>query len=224
MKKALFVMLLCSSVTLTAQEPATRSIGNFSEIKVFDGISAELIKSQENKVEISGKDASHVEVVQSGGKLKIRMGIRLMFSGHTTFVKVYYTDPIDIIDANENALIASTEPLKQVDLDLKAQEGGEIKLATEVQRLKVKAVTGGKIEVRGSAKQQDIHINTGGQYEAGMLETEQTTVDVNAGGKASVNASEYVEAKVRAGGIIKIYGNPKVIEKETFLGGRIIER
>jgi len=223
MKKIIFLLLLCSIVPLTAQE-ITLTTGDFSEIKVFDGISAELIRSEGNKIVVSGDEASQVELINKNGKLKIRMKIDLSFSGHKTFVKVYHTHVIDIIDANENARITASEPLKQVDLEIKAQEGGEINLDIDVQRLKVKSVTGGRMEVRGVAKNQAVNVNTGGQYEADTLETEQTTVNVNAGGRAYINASEYVEAKVRAGGTIRIYGDPKVIDKQTFLGGRIIEQ
>lgn len=224
MKKILFVLTLFSVLSITAQEEIVRHTSAFSEVKVFDGISAELIKSEENKIVISGQDATEVTVLNKNGKLKIRMDINRIFDGYKTFVKIYYTHPIDIIDANESALITSTASIKQIDLELRAQEGGEIALNTDVQRLKVKAVTGGKIEAEGSAKNQDVHVNTGGQYEADSLATEQTTVSVNAGGRAYINASEYVEAKVRAGGVIRIYGEPKVIDKQTFLGGRIVEQ
>ena len=224
MKKIFFVIILFSGLSITAQEGKTMQTANFSEVKIFDGISAELIKSTENKVVISGEDASQVTLVNTGGKLKIRMDIEKAFNGYKTFVKVYYTDVIAIVDANENAFISSSGTIKQIDLELRAQEGGEINLNMDVQKLKVKAVTGGKIEAEGTAKNQDIHVNTGGQYEADALKTEQTTVDVNAGGRAYINASEYVEAKVRAGGTIRIYGKPKVIDKQTFLGGRIVEQ
>lgn len=54
-----------------------------------------------------------------------------------------------------------------------------------------------------------------------MLETISTEVSVNAGGEASVRASQKVDAKVRAGGNVKIYGNPSNISESTALGGRI---
>ena len=44
---------------------------------------------------------------------------------------------------------------------------------------------------------------------------------VNAGGKASVNASDLVDAKTRAGGNIYIYGDPKVINQKNVAGGVI---
>jgi Putative auto-transporter adhesin, head GIN domain len=223
MKKTLLILLLFGFMLAAAQEKITKPVGNFSEIKVFDGISATLIKSNENKIVISGEDAAKVAFVNTNGKLKIRMKMDNLFNGHKTFAEVYYTDVLEIIDANENAYISSSETIKQIAIVLKAQEGGEIAINVEVQKLTLKSFTGGRIALTGTSKTQDITLNTGGQYEGDSLKTEQTTVDVSAGGKAYVNASEYVKAKVSAGGTIRIYGNPKVIDKQTFLGGRIIE-
>ena len=224
MKKALFILLFICGLTINAQEERTLQTGNFSEIKVFDGISAKLIKAEENKVVVSGEDISKVDLINRNGRLKIRMDIKEIFEGYRTFVNVYHTDAVTLIDANENAFISSDDTIKQVDLELRSQEGGEIDLTIDVQRLDVKSVTGGKIDTRGTARNQDISINTGGQYEADALLTEQTTVSVSAGGRAYINASEYVKAKVKAGGTIRIYGNPKVIDKQTFLGGTITEQ
>ena len=47
------------------------------------------------------------------------------FSGEDTFVKLYYTK-INTIDVNEGATVTSQTPIKQYELELKAQEGGEI--------------------------------------------------------------------------------------------------
>lgn len=87
-----------------------------------------------------------------------------------------------------------------------------------------KAVSGGRIEVSGITKNQDVQVNTGGFFEGDLLKTEQTTVQVSAGGNAYINASEYVNAKVRAGGTIRIYGKPKAIDQQTVLGGTIVEQ
>jgi hypothetical protein len=46
---------------------------------------------------------------------------------------------------------------------------------------------------------------------------------VNAGGDASIHATDYVDAKVRAGGSILIYGKPKEINQKSVLGGIIKE-
>jgi len=220
-----WVLWLVSVPLLFAQEGTLeQKLGTFNQIKVFDGISVELIKASENKIIVSGEDVDKVAIVNNNGKLKIRMEIDKIFNGFETFAKVYYSGRIDLIDVNENAYISLSEPLKQVAVELRAQEGGEMDVVLDVQRLEVKAVTGGAIEASGKAINQNVSVNTGGNYEGDDMKTEQTKVVVNAGGNAYVNASEYVEASVRAGGRIRIYGDPKVVDKKKFLGGRIIEQ
>ena len=92
-----------------------------------------------------------------------------------------------------------------------------------VQKLKIRAVTGGIIKIQGKSINQDVTIGTGGILEAENLETEQTTVKITTGGEAQIRASQYVDAQVRAGGSITIFGNPKQIDKRTVLGGTIQE-
>ena len=223
--KYIFYILFLVSFSTNAQEGLLeQNLKKFTELKVFDGISVELIKANKNKIEVTGSDVDQVAIVNKRGRLKIRMEIDKIFSGYKTFVKLYHTEDITLIDANENAYIEVIKPLKQINITLRAQEGGEIKAALKVQRLELKSVTGGNIVTKGKAKNQNVLINTGGVYEGDALKTEQTSVNVNAGGKAYVNASKYVEATVRAGGKIRIYGEPKIIDKKTFLGGRIIEQ
>lgn len=216
------IALMIASFSV-AQDGVEYPVDEFSELKVFDGISVKLIPGNENKVVVKGEDAASVSVRWVRGKLKIRMDIDRIFSGYATFAEVYYSNPLSVLDVNENALITSDEVIDQVDLELRAQEAGEIDLKVALKRLRVKAVTGATVAVEGSAKNQVVDVNTGGGYEAGNLETEQTEVEVNAGGFADIRASEYVDATVRAGGNINIYGKPRVIDRTKFLGGTIKE-
>ncbi len=217
-----FVALL--TTTVFSQGKLEKDTGRFEEIKVFDGISVTLVKSDKNKVVITGEDADKVAIVNKNGRLKIRMEIDRIFSGYKTFATVYYNGRLNLIDVNENASVSGDDFIEQISLQLRAQEGGEIDVKADVQRLSIKSVTGGKIEASGDAVNQTINVNTGGNYEGDNLKTEQTTVSVNAGGSAYVNASEYVKATVKAGGVIRIYGKPKLIDKKRLFGGRIIEQ
>ena len=224
MKTVIKLVVVLLSTTVFAQGKLEKETGKFDELKVFDGISVNLVKSDQNKVVISGEDSDKVAIVNNNGRLKIRMEIDKIFSGYKTFATVYYNGRLTLLDVNENALIKGDDIIEEVSLELRAQEGGEIEVKTDVQRLIIKSVTGGKIEAIGDAINQTITVNTGGNYEGDRLVTEQTSVTVNAGGTAYINASEYVKASVKAGGTIRIYGNPKVIDKKRFLGGRIIEQ
>jgi len=220
MKHILTCILCVLAYTATAQKPIEKQVGDFEEVKVFDLIEINLIKSNENKVVITGADTDDVEIVNKRGKLKIRMKFDRIFDGSQTFVEVYYKN-VDIIDANEGAIIVANETMTQPYLKLKTQEGGKIIANLEVDNLDSRAVTGGIIETSGKVKHQEIVLNTGGIYEGKKLLTEQTKVKVSAGGEAYVSASVLADAKVRAGGYIEIHGDPDTIKKDKVFGGKI---
>lgn len=220
MRKLLILLLAGASSVLYSQNPLEKTLGDFTEVKVFDLIEVNLIKSDENKVMITGKDVEDVQVINNNGKLKIRMHIDKIFNGERTFVAVHYTT-LDIIDANEGAFISSNELIEQPVIELRAQEGGRIKVGLDVGKAEIRSVTGGIVMASGTADLQTIVLNTGGIYEGRELLTERTKVTVRAAGEAEVKATGMVDAKIRAGGDIDIYGNPKTVNRSTFLGGRI---
>lgn len=224
MKHVVLLILVFLVHGLGAQEDrVTKRLDKFAEIKVYDGISVNLIRSTENRAVVTGENMDKVAIVNNEGILKIRMQIVKFFSGYKTFVDVYYMDDIMVIDVNEDARISSKESIVQDVLELKAQEGGELSITTEVEQLLIKSVSGGIVKANGTCNLQDVQINTGGVYEGKSLQTKFSTVNVNAGSRAEVYASEYVKATVKAGGEVLVYGNPPKLEEKTVFGG-IIKR
>lgn len=220
MKNALLVLSFFITTFVLAQNPLEKSVGDFNQVKVYDLIEVNLIQSKENKVVIAGEDVQDVQVINKDGKLKIRMNLDQIFNGNKTFVEVHYTS-LSIIDGNEGAVIVSNELIEQDEITLKAQEGARIKVGLDVDEVEIRAVTGGIIETRGRANSQNITLNTGGIYEGKSFETKSTKVNIKAAGEAEVNASKIVDATVKAGGDVFIYGNPETVKENTLFGGRI---
>ena len=200
----------------------TKEVGDFDEVKVFDKLHVKLVASSDNKVVIKGARESEVEVVNKKGILKLRMPFPKLLSGDDLDITLYYKH-IELIDVNEGAMVSSKETVKATSFKVSAQEGGKINVDLDVDKLKVSSVSGGEITLTGKATNQDASLGAGGFLLASKLVTSQTTVSVSAGGKADVNASTLVEAKVSAGGSIYIYGKPKQINQKTVFGGKIEE-
>ena len=217
----LVVLLFVCQTSSSQDEKITQNLQPFSALKAFDGLSINLIKSTENKAVITGVNTDNVVIVNNEGVLKIRMQITKIFSGYRTFIDLYYSDTLVIIDVNEDAKISSEKPITQEVLELKAQEGGELEINAQVEQLLIKAVTGGVIKSSGTADLQDVAINTGGIYEGKDLITKFSTINVNAGSKAEIHASNYVKATVKAGGEVLVYGNPEKMDEKTVFGGII---
>lgn len=221
MKNIWLLLALWSGTQEMVAQEISRDLDPFTEVKAFDGLSVNLIRSDVNRIVISGADTDKVAIVNTDGVLKIRMELVKIFSGYRTFIDLYYTQPLIVIDVNEDARITSTGIVKQGVLELKAQEGGELVMQAEVEQLLIKAVTGGVITATGSSHNQDVAINTGGVYKGRDFRTKFSTVNVNAGSTAEIFASDYVKATVKAGGEVLVYGNPSKMEEKTVFGGRI---
>lgn len=216
--KTLFILLITASGF--SQNPITKNVGDFTEVKVFDRMVVNLVKADENKVVISGEDASQVQVLNKDGKLKIRMDFGLIFDGNRTFVHVYYNN-LQIIDGNEGAVITSNELIEQDTIEIKMQEGARIKVGLEVREANLRAVTGGIIEASGIAKYQSVKVNTGGIYEGRDFETEGAEISVQAGGEVEAYVSQHADITVLAGGDVIVYGNPVEVQRKRTFGGRI---
>jgi hypothetical protein len=218
MKKLIFLAILCVSAVSFSQQ--TKEVGDFNELKVFDLITVELVPAAKNEVVVSGTNADYVKFINDNGVLKIRMELEERFDGNSTEVVVYYKN-ISVLDANEGSFIFSEEEIKAPSLEFRVQEGAKIAVQISTQNLNIKSVSGGIIDAEGTAKRQQVTINSGGVYNAEKLICSQSVVSVTAGGYATLFTTDSIDAKVTAGGSIKIYGNPKNVKKKRRAGGKI---
>tara|TARA_R110002124_G_scaffold153736_4_gene320747 strand:- start:805 stop:1473 length:669 start_codon:yes stop_codon:yes gene_type:complete len=221
MKKIFILAIAFTMQSAVAQ--VSKKLGDFNTVKVYDKLNVKLIASSENKVIITGSREQEVEVVNNNGELKLRMPFPKLLSGNDITIQLFYKN-IDGVDASEGAYVSSDETFDATIMDVSAKEGAEVHLNLDVNKVNVKTVTGGIIVLEGKATNQDIVVTTGGAVENKDLITDQTTVNISAGGSAEVYATVLVDAKVKAGGTVSVYGKPKQINKKTILGGTIEEK
>ncbi|MFT5077409.1 MAG: hypothetical protein ACI9M9_002576 [Flavobacteriaceae bacterium] len=221
MKKVLIIAFVIVAQVTFSQ--VTKNLGDFNEIEVFDQLNVKLIPASENKAVITGNRENEVELVNNNGELKLRMPFPKLLSGDDISINLYFIS-IDAISASEGSYVSSESIFKQTIMDLNAREGAEINIKLDTQKVNIKAVTGGIIGLSGEVINQDATIMSGGVLNSRDLITSQTSINVYAGGNAEINASTLVDAKVKAGGSVYIYGKPRQINKETLFGGKIIEK
>ncbi len=219
MKKIVYSLLFISTLGFAQTE---KSVGDFNKVTTFDQIDVILIPGKENKVLLTGKDSEKVELVNKKGELKLRLPLTQLLKGDDISATVYYK-AIDAVEANEGSSIASEAVFKSTMFDIIAKEGSQVKLKLDVSKLTARVANGSTITLEGTATNQDVLVNSGGLYQAKKLVTNQSVITVNAGGESDVNAKELVDAKVRAGGDITIYGKPKQINQKVIAGGTIQE-
>ena len=223
MKKLTLLLVFISTLTF-AQEKIITKLGDFNTLKVYNGLTVELKKGESSRVEITGSQSKDVSIKNSNGILKIRLHFPDSFTAEDVKIVLYYTENIDVLDANEGGTIISDEIIKQQLLEVKVQEGAKIYLDVNTKHLTVKSVSGGIIELNGTTDNQNVEVTTGGIYEAYDLQSKQTIVVSASGATAEVNASEILDAKVRFGGNIYYIGAPEVLKTKKVIGGVIKDK
>lgn len=223
MKVKLYFILSLSFFSFFGYSQISKALGEFTKVTSFDQMSIFLITSTENKIEISGFNADKVELVYENNELKIRMPLDKLLKGNDILAKVYYTK-LEAVEANEGSNISASTPIVAANFDIVVKEASSIKLNVDSTKLTARVTQGAQLELLGKTDQLDVVVNAGATFNSEKCEAAIAVVSVNAGGKANVKASELVDAKVRAGGIINIYGKPKQITEKTILGGEIVLR
>lgn len=219
MNKLIISLLFISGMAYSQREVA---VGSFSKIIVSDQIDVVLINTNDApKVVLNGSGSEDVEVIQKGFELKIRMPLLKTLKGDDVSATVFYKGEINQFEVNEGSRIASNDLFKGQSLRFIAKEGSEIKLKVEADKVNARSGSGANISLSGNAKSQEVVTNTGGVYNAKELLSAHVKINSNAGGNAGIHATESVDVKILAGGVISVYGDPKKVSQKITGGGRL---
>ena len=217
MKNTIYILLLFTIPTLS-QLKIDRDLGEFSKVAVYDGINLELVKSEENKVEITGKNTSFVVVKNKNGDLKIRLNLERRFSGDRTKVTLYYKSLYNII-SHEGSNVFSKDTINQADLNIKANTGSTQNMLINLNTFNTTAATGANINVSGTAEYHDSSVSTGAEINAEKLMTTETYASATTGGVLNVSATKELEANSKLGGIINVHEKTDKITESISIGG-----
>jgi hypothetical protein len=228
MKRISFISALFVCTAIFAQATITQNLGDFTVLKVYNGIEVELIKSVDQKLEIIGMKSEMVKIKNVNKTLKLSLPFSLNLADNSAdgkvLIKLYYNKNIMIIDANEGATITSKN-FNQDIIELKAQEVSFINITTQTNYLIVKAISGGIVKVSGTAKNQEVDVDLYGIYHGyDLISSGNSTVKSGTGAKAEIFAVETLRAKVGFGGTIFYKGNPEVVKDKKIIGGIIEKR
>lgn len=212
------LFICCASVTF-AQEIAVE-LDNFSEAEISKGLKVNFTQAEENKAVITGTSRENVKLKVKNGVLKVSIDIDHLWNEDNTVVNIYYKQLIKI-EAKQNTNIDLCGKISQPMLKLRVQEGSDVKANIDVENLYASVVTGGNLFVIGKANKQDIDVKAAGDFKGENLIGNDVDVSIVGGGTASIFSKAYVNAKVRAGGTIYVYGNPEKIDERTTFGGTI---
>ena len=218
MNKILITFIFCC-LYVNGQK---KSIGDFSELIIRDGLHVTLIKSETNEVMITSENRQGVTLTNKDGQLKISMKPVEALKGIDGNIELFYTGRINKIDVSRGAYLSILDTIVTQNIDVISRKGGEIELLLDAKSAKYAAKTGGKIIVKGQVDQQHIHISSGGVVNAEHTLSKDTTVKILFGGSCDIQATSSFNLTTRFGGVARVHGNPIKTVHNKMLGGSII--
>ena len=216
--KHIVIIFLIGTFPFLGQSKVERNLGDFSKLAVYDGINLELIKSDENKVQITGKNTNFAVVKNKNGDLKIRLNLERRFSGDKTKVTLFYKTLYNII-SHEGSNVFSKDTIKQADLNVKANTGSILNIIVDLNTLNTTSATGSTVNLSGNAEYHDCSTSTGAEINAEKLITTETYATSTTGGLIEVSAEKELEANSKLGGVINVHKKTDKIVESISLGG-----
>jgi hypothetical protein len=207
-----------------SQSELKRVLGEFKELKVYDGINVVLKKSNRNFLVILGENSQNVVVVNKSGTLKLKMGLFKKLKGENTIINVEHKSPVFLIESQQGSKIIIKDTVSQSTVYFKTSSGGQISAQLNVKKVRSISNYGGIIQITGRTGSHEAKAASGGVIKASKLISGQTIINTFSGGVCSAFGTEVFEATATLGGVANVYGSPKSLTQSSSFGGQVIEK
>ena len=207
------------SVSVFCQQ---KTIGEFTELIIKDGLHVTLISGDKNAISITSKNKKGITVTNKDGRLKISMKPFHTLKGIDANIELFFTSDISKIDVTRGAYLSVIDTLQTKELHIRSRKGAEIELILFAKKVNYTANTGGKIIVAGEVEQQQIRISSGGTVDAQRTLSKESTAQITFGGSCEVQSTSLFDLTTLFGGVARVYGNPITTVHNKTLGGSIL--
>jgi hypothetical protein len=218
MKNHLLLFFLSSTIVFSQQ----KTIGEFTELAIKDGLHVTMIPGEKNAISITSKNEKGVTVTNKDGRLKISMKPFQTLKGIDANIELFFSSDIRKIDVSRGAYLTVLDTLQTKELHIRSRKGAEIELSIFAKKVNYTANTGGKIIVTGKVEQQQIRISSGGTVNAQHTLSKESTAQIIFGGLCEVQATSLFDLTTRFGGLARVYGDPLKTVHNKKLGGSIL--
>jgi hypothetical protein len=217
----------------------------FDEIEVSTSISAEIIKSDEERIiiEAPADHMNRVKVERDGQKVHIFIKSQGIFNGTANNIRaIIYTRDFSALSADSGAQITLKDKFLQEKVEVNVSSSGSVSGNLEANDFKVStsssgdfsgkiwainltahASSSGSINASGKVKNSNIQATSSGHFSGNELLTETADLSASSAGNIAMKVSTSLSADASSGGSIKVKkaGNMSVVHMDEDSGGSV---
>jgi len=201
----------------------TRNVSGFERVQVDGAGELIITQGEEESLEIRAEDNIIDELTSDVSNGTLVLGYRDNFLRNSIIPTERITYTLNVIDLSEvtinGAADLEIDALETGSLVLEINGAGQVSIDQfTADSLSVQISGTSTIEIAGQVADQSITIDGAGNYQAGDLETNRTTVNINGLGNATVWAVETLDISIDGGGNLRYYGSPNVTQDINGVG------
>jgi hypothetical protein len=193
-------------------------VSNFDKIYLKGGYKVFLEQSVKSGLRIKADEEAfaQIDVASANGTLEVEITKTYL---NFECVELYISF-VDLTELHvEGGVKLETDGFVDLqDFYLHVEGGAKIEMGMKVDNLMVIGEGGASFEFKGVAESLDARISGIGYLDADELTTKSVTFKVEGIGGGSVNATEFLNARVEGLGKIRYIGNPKIEKSITGIG------
>ena len=218
-------------------------VKDFDEIKVAQSISAEVVKSDQEKVVISAPSdiIDDILVENTNGKLYIHFKPNVNISARNVAAKIFAKD-FSKIEASSSADIKIKDKFTQDKTDIEVSSSAGISGDLEANDLSIEVSSSGTfsgqiwavnlssevnssgdIKISGKTKNAALDASSSGTLNAQNVIAENAEIETSSSGSVSVSVSQQLNASASSSGDISVTkkGNINIISQKESSGGSV---
>ena len=222
-KLALFFAFALLTQLAIAQSNQSIDVGNFSEVSIGGGYTVEMTKGSSTSVKLEGneEDLSKIEVINEGGRLKIRNKKKKNGWGWSKMgrVRIYITfKKLDALYSSGSSSITVKSEVKAGNFKYVGSGSGDTKLSVDADNLEATISGSGEVELDGAASNQTLKITGSGGIRAIDLKSQNAEAIITGSGSMKLHAVENLKVRITGSGSIRYKGDPRQEVKITGSG------
>lgn len=226
---ASFLIVQCTGFTENSVDGVGAIVQLEVPIKAHEKITLEkgwkvvLIPSEENKIFIEANenlinDELQLKENENGLTISAKRNIR---RADSKIVQVFYNSPIQQVEVNSSASLLHSGIWNAENLRLEVSSGAQIELTLNTQTFTSEISSGASVTLSGEVQEAQIEASSGALLKAENLVTEVVRVEASSGANVHIYASKDANASASSGAIVKISGEPAILNKSTNSGGSV---
>jgi hypothetical protein len=226
--KSIILSLLCFTSIICHGQDIKKSLSPFSGVLIKGSIEAELIKSNENKIEITlnNRKIEDVSIETKSDMLNIILKSSWGYSSWSKksriTAKIYHKEELGSLIADSGSSMTVSSPLLNDIVSLKVEAGSSLNTQVENKQLTLYSGSGSTLTITGITQSADFSASAGSSIIAQSLKVDVAVAKASSGSTIKLQAINSLDAKSSSGSSIKCINQPiNILNKKESSGGSV---